>query len=761
MTSRRILILAVTMVFGCWTAASAQPARLTGRVVDARTQRPLAGVVVHVEHQATFAETDGAGAFTLWLPPGKHTISVNVIGYAALRQDVELAADGVPELLLELSEGAGQFEERVTVSGTLPDSAREAPAGSILHGRDLQALRGVMLDDPLRAVQSLPAATSTDDFYSEFAVRGSSFRQIGLVIDGIPSPYLIHGIYGATDGGSIAMVNSEALGAAALLPGSYPQRTGRRLGAEVSLATRDGNRDGFHGRAGLSGTSANLMLEGPLAGSRGAWLVSVRRSYLDYLIERIDPDGSFGFGFSDALAKFTFDVNARHQLQLLTVFGRSLFDEPPEDLGANDDAFARSGAWLSGITWRYTPGPRLSISHRVYATGMNFRNTNKNDVVLDRGRTADLGWRADVVFTPAPGWVAEFGGDVQRMASRYERRRTLDAASAPMVLDHYDVASQGASAYGSAAGTIGRLTVAPGIRVDSWRATNTTAASPWIAGEVALAEATRLRGGAGIYRQFPALTVLNGLRGNAALQPERATHLDLGVSQQLPASLTVQLAVFNREERDVLRAFGDESRRLSSGEIALARADTPWENRLSGRARGVEALLRRDAPSGLSGWIAYAYARHRYDDHHSGERFWSDHDQRHTFSAYALYRLSSRTSLGAKFRYGSNYPITGYLQPASNAAGVPPLFGGQTLFYTIGDARNTLRLPVYARLDVRADRAMTIGGRRVTLFAEVANALNRRNERNVPYSIDRNGRVIGVTDSMLPIVPSAGFVVDF
>ena len=71
-----------------------------------------------------------------------------------------------------------------------------------------------------------------------------------------------------------------------------------------------------------------------------------------------------------------------------------------------------------------------------------------------------------------------------------------------------------------------------------------------------------------------------------------------------------------------------------------------------------------------------------------------------------------------------------------------------------------LHLPPPLGLDA-PDRAMTIGDRRVTLFAEVVNALNRRNERNVPYSIDRNGRVLGVTDSLLPIVPSAGFVVEF
>ena len=39
-----------------------------------------------------------------------------------------------------------------------------------------------------------------------------------------------------------------------------------------------------------------------------------------------------------------------------------------------------------------------------------------------------------------------------------------------------------------------------------------------------------------------------------------------------------------------------------------------------------------------------------------------DADQRHTFNAYGQYRLSTRTSLSAKLRMGSNFPIPGYLQ---------------------------------------------------------------------------------------------------
>jgi hypothetical protein len=759
---KAIASIAVAATVAWQASAHAQNAGLAGRVVDARTGQALADVLVHVDDQPTFVETDRDGRFALELPPGTYTLSASLIGYAVVRQSVDVAAAVSPELIIELSEGAGTYEEHVTVSGAVRPDADNAPAGAVLHGRDLQALRGVMLDDPLRAVQALPAATSTDDFYSEFAVRGNSFRHLGLVIDGIPSPYLIHSIHAVTDGGSIAMVNSEALGSASLLPGSYPQRIGRRLGAQVNLATRDGNRDAFHGRAGVSGTSANIIGEGPLANGRGTWVVSARRSYLDFLLERIDPDGSFGFGFSDALAKVTFDVTPRNQLQVLTVLGRSVFDEEPEDLGPNDEALARSRAWLSGITWRLTPASRLSITQRVYLTGMSYRNVSKNDLVLDRGAASDLGWRTDVTFAPRQGWLAEFGGDVQRSTARHERHRTFDGSAAPARVHDYTAAGRSTSAYAQVSTQVGPVTVAPGGRVDYWEATRTTTSSPWITAELAVTPRTRLRGGAGIYRQFPSLEQLNGINGNADVSPERATHADITLVHSLPRSTAVQVTGFMRTEAGVLRAIGAEARLLANGAIELGRGDAPWANRLTGRARGVEAVLRRDAPAGLSGWVAYAYAKHQYDDTATAERFWSDADQRHTFSAYGAYRLSNRTSLGAKFRYGSNYPITGYVGEQSMSPAGPPLFGGhRPLFYGLTDVRNTLRLPPYARLDVRADRATSLAGRRVTLFAEVANVLNRRNERNVPYSVDRNGRIAGVTDSLLPIVPSAGFVIEF
>ena len=273
---------------------------------------------------------------------------------------------------------------------------------------------------------------------------------------------------------------------------------------------------------------------------------------------------------------------------------------------------------------------------------------------------------------------------------------------------------------------------------------------------------TRLRGGSGIYRQFPDLDQVFGIHGGGRdLRPERALHLDAGIEQTLPRQTRVLFNVYSRRERDVLWTPGAEPRLSSTGAILPGAFDAPWVNVLRGEARGAEVVLRRDATDGFSGFAGYAFSRLKYTHTGTGESFWGDADQRHTVSLYGNYRLSSRTSVSVRYRYGSNYPIAGYIGEPSAALGQPPVIDGQPLFYGLSTERNTLRLPAYSRLDVRADRAFTWSSRRLVVFVDVANVLNHENLRNTSYGIDRAGRVFDATESLLPIVPSGGLVIEF
>src|SRR5262249_892414 len=143
---------------------------------------------------------------------------------------------------------------------------------------------------------------------------------------------------------------------------------------------------------------------------------------------------------------------------------------------------------------------------------------------------------------------------------------------------------------------------------------------------------------------------------------------------------------------------------------------TTYVSALDGYARGVEWLVERQSANGLSGWASYALGYARYRDHTTGEAFWGDFDQRHTGNLYGARRAPDRKSFSARFRAGSNFPTTGYWTEHDGT-------------YFVGTERNTLRVPAYARLDLRANRTFTWSRTRLSLFLEGINVLAQENVR--------------------------------
>jgi hypothetical protein len=251
-----------------------------------------------------------------------------------------------------------------------------------------------------------------------------------------------------------------------------------------------------------------------------------------------------------------------------------------------------------------------------------------------------------------------------------------------------------------------------------------------------------------VFQSLPQIGQALGGAGAPGIRPERETMFDVGVGQRIGASLRWQATLFRREERDILRE-PDVNPRLVDGVLTDLSTPGRYENALSGSSRGVELLLERRSGGRFSGWLAYSYGRTRLTDTARGETFWADFDQRHGVNASGLYRLSDRTRVSVKFRGGTNFPIPGYL--AARDGGL-----------VAGAQRNMLRLPAYARFDVRASRTFDYGGRRLTIFAEVLNVLNRRNVGIADGFIRRGtGEAAGFTRTLFPRVPSAGILIEF
>ena len=756
--SRRTLVMLACLLAGSGPAASRLSAQepatgtIRGRVLDARDGAGLQKVSVRLQDTGQASLTAADGAFELTgVTAGAHELYISSVDFILVRRIVTVTAGAVMDLTIPIAAGTGTYAETVTVRSTAGAQADPAVAAQqTLESNDLQQLRGLLTNDPFRAIQVLPGVASGDDLRSEFTVRGMAIDHMNFTFEGVQTPLLVHTVQGvsARDSGSVAMVNGDVLREISLSNGSYPQRFGSRTGAELDFLMREGSRDSLKGHVGVSVTDASFVAEGPIGGARrGSWLLSVRKSYLDMVIRRLDPSNTFGFGFSDAQSKLVYDLSARHQLQIALTAGRSRLQQEPSDLGLNDVREGLNATGVAVLTWRYLASPRLILTQKVAGSANGFRNSNTNGLELARGRTSDLLYRTDWSFAPAPGILLQGAGEAHRSAaSRFDR--SLRTSSPAVTLEAFDATGLSTSAWAAASLRTPRGTLTSGARVDHSTLTDHTTLSPWLQAGWPLIGSVAIRAGGGIYRQEPGFVEARGLHGDRGLRTERAYHADAGIDGRLGGAGKWQVTFYDREDRDLLR-LPDSAIRLVNGVLVRPASTSRYENALDGHSRGAELLLQRRSPNGLSGWIAYDLAYTRYRDRRTGETFWGDFDQRHTLNTYANYRVSDRMSVSARFRAGSNFPAPGYWDARGDA-------------YVLSDRLNTVRVPPYSRLDIRANRTFAWQRTRLTLFVEVLNAYNRTNVRVASPGVDvRTFQVFGLFDPMFPLVPSAGLLLEF
>jgi hypothetical protein len=731
------------------TRRASNTGTISGLVVDARTGAPLPGVVVVLQRGAREAVTDADGHFSLeGVSTGKHTLFVSLVGYSLARPTVTVAAGAVAEIVIPLADGTGAYTEQITVvADPVRGAASSVPSAVTLNSAEMLQLRGVLASDPFRAIQALPAAATGNDFRSEFSVRGSSLSHIGVTIDGIPTGWPVHTVRDRDTDGSVSLINGDVLDSVTLLAGAYPQDRPGRMGAWVDLVIRQGSRAATEVHGALSASAASIVTEGPI-GVRGSWLVSVRQSYLQWLLKQLDDDNGTAFGFTDAQSKVVFDVSDRQQLQVTVVAGRSKLDD--EETNPDQNAVGRGSgrAGLLVFGWRSTFGSSVAVTHRVAAAGNDFHNDGMLGAVLADGSSSELSYRGVAQWTPRPSFGVQVGAFTQRQQAQEAFVRFPEIVPFVEPITERIVASSTTSSVDTRITwtTPGGWLLDGGVMPAYASNIDRLVWSPWLLSRVPLRAGLTVRAGAAVHQQFPTLRQVAGTFARAPIQPERSAQVEIALEHQLPAGLRWQLTAYDRREHDVLR-LEDSEPYLANGQIT--RPLSPyWANALTGRSYGVEVVLQRRAVGGLTGWLGYSYGRTRYTDELLAERFWADYDQRHAFNAYLHHWLSPETSVSGKLRLGSNFPIPGYFESRD---------GG----LWVASGRNQVRLPAYARLDLRANHTFNFNRRRLTLFVEVMNVLNRENYAIDDPTVLPTGRVVSATQSLFPFLPSAGLVIDF
>jgi TonB-dependent receptor-like protein/carboxypeptidase family protein len=743
------LVLALCAA-GPLSADDAAPASLRGRVLDAQTGEPIAKARVSLPALGREVVTGGDGTFAVPdLAAGEVQLVVSTVGYGIVQETVVLGGEPGPEPMeIRVGQEALKRSEDVVVEAAPFASVDPAaPNTHTLGGVELRNLASVLTDDPLRSVQSLPGVAATDDFYASFAVRGAGFPSVGFYIDGVPTSAPFHTILDTNDAYSLTMLNGDVVESLSFIGGAAPARYGDRTGAVLNVETREGNREEFSGRASLGASGAYATVEGPLgAGGKTSWLVSARKSYLDYVLDRIDA-GAVILGYYDFTTRLAHHPTPSQTVGLTVVHGRSTWEDRDPDVQLDDTASATVAAELATLRWVYLPSSRFRLDTSVFGSLDTGRNQARSGAERFYSRSTQWGLRADVLRVHGAHHF-EAGGLFRGLSGQ---TRDVDGpASAPLVTATQASAPQWGGYLQDTWSTPGaRLSLTLGGRFDRFEETQEARFLPRASASLALTSATRASVAYGSFAQFPSFLQLEGAHANPDLQAERSRHLVVALEQQLGQRTRLRLEAYVQDEDRLIFARAAEWR-IEDGRVVAPLPEAPLGNSLAGQSRGFEILLQRRSANGLSGWVAYAFGHARRTETASDLRFDADFDQRHTLTAYASARVTQTLNLSAKFRYGSGFPIVGFYRRGPE--------GG--LF--LAEGRNAVRADVYSRLDLRANKTWIFRSWKLTAFAELLNVLGHPNTRHTGFDLNpRTGRVTFEEGTLFPRLPSVGLTADF
>jgi hypothetical protein len=695
------------------SATQTGPARtaiLRGKLIELGTRDPVpsASVVVEVGGQNYTADADLTGHFRIELPPGTATVNVYAPSHDHFVQKETLAAK--QELAVTYLVQRDRYDPyEIVVVG---DQRREEVSRITLRGPEIQQVPGTF-GDPFRVIQALPGVASVVSLLPFPVVRGASPSSTGFMIDGTPIPLLFHLLAGPS------VINPDFIDEVQFYPGGAPAPYGGYTAGIVDGLTARPDRKP------LIDLDANLLEAGglvrePINAIDATATLAARYGFPGILLSLATNQASLSYW--DYQARIDGGTKANGW----TVFAFGARDEL-DTVAPNADPNATNPPLAPELELAFH---RLDL--RYHQTIDGFETTYR--IVGGYDKTFSMGTDFSVL-SAAPS-----------IHSRYHATKTLDLAagldgnardlhqgsdadSAANALSA--ITSQLSTSYsGSAfAEALWRPTpdwlIRPGVRGDIY--TDKTATKPdfdprltvrYKLADRDLPDVTPgtddsgiwLKGSAGIYHQPPRFVLpLPGLD---------EMPLKYGLLQSYQTSLGIELPLAHRFTLSTEGYYNYMDPTLFDLSIDASTAGTaantsilptsivngmnlPQEfiERLTtpelGRAYGLEVLLRRQAKSGVFGWVSYTLSRaERQQD---GVWVPYDFDRTHLLNLVIGMPLPRNWDIGMRVQYESGLPAT------------------TTAGYNAG------RVDGYVRFDVRIDKRAVYRNWLLDFYVDITN----------------------------------------
>ena len=694
---------------------------LNGYIKDSLTGETLIGANITIKGEGRGVTTNQYGFYSITLSGGNYQLLVSFVGYDAKLVDVAFNENRTLNILVSPS---STNLNSVTVTGRKRESnIKSAQMGKIdLSINAIKSLPPFFGEvDILKALQLLPGVRNAGEGNSGFYVRGGGPDQNLIMLDEAVVYNTGHLF------GFFSVFNSDAIKNLTLIKGGIPPQYGGRLSSVIDVAMKDGNTNKTQVDAGIGLISSRFSVQGPMFREKASYMISARRTYIDFLIKPfIGKSNSFygsGYYFYDLNAKVNYKFSDKDRLFLSGYFGRDRFN-----FNNAKRSFTTEVPWgnaTATLRWNHVFNKKLfantSLIYNDY--GFEFNGTQNDFSIGLKSGIKDLNAKTDFDFYASPEHKLKFGGQytfhtfLPSVVSGKQDTTVFAPANvqkkyanefAIYIQDDWEISRAIKLNYGvrySRFQQVGRYTSyttdADGNKLDS------TTYGP---GQVIKS-----------YGGFePRLTVRYSLNDESSIKATvtknyQYIHLVSNAGTTLPTDIWVpstyrvkpqvgwQYAAgyFRNFSNNMFETSIEIYYKTMQNQIEYKEGYTPntlqdpEESFVFGKGWSYGAELFVNKVKGrLTGWVGYtlSWTWRKFPDLNGGEKYPSKYDRRHDLSIVSAYELTKKWKLSSVFVFGTG-----------NAISLPERF------YFIGgvltqefSSINAYRMAPYHRLDFSA-----------------------------------------------------------
>lgn len=761
----RFLLILITFLIIFTSAIHSQPkGEIAGEVIDKYTQSFLSEIRVEVPGTNLKTETDVNGGFIIKdVPVGIYEVKFSNIAYQTYTAGNVTVSSGIQtKVTAELSPLS--TDEVVVESSRFQKPVDATVSYTTLTFEEIRRFPGG-LEDIGRVLQTLPGAALTSDGRNDIIVRGGSPSENLFIVDGFLVNNINHfGSQGAT-GGPVSLINLDFVKSVNFLTGGFSAKFGDKLSSVSEIKLKEGNTEKFSGKINLSGTGFGADIEGPLPTKNTAgYVISARRSYLDLIFN------ASGFSFVPEYTDFQFKVHYHINKKNFFTFSslgaldKVRFNNSTEEnkqnneriVGNNQNSYSAGLSWKSLLTSKSFSQITLSRNYTNYL--FSKRDTNFIETFSNKSKEGDVQLKAEYSVMPVLDTYisAGFGGQTILLDYNIDKSAdTLDfidpSTGNKFIIPAFRLIQKGrtykAFAYAEVIQTLmKRFKLTAGLRYDYFDLINNkNYVSPRTSLSVIISPILSINLSYGIFYQSPSYIWILGSPANKNLNDIRADHYIAGIEYLFDEStkITIEgyykkythypvskirpyLILANNGGFDNQNAFGLE----------------PLTSDGKGNAKGFEIFLQKALTKNFYGSFSFSFSEVKYTALDGIERR-SDYDNRYILNASFGYRIGKEWEISGKFRLAGGRPYTP----------INPLTGSED--YT---EYNSLVLPAYHRLDLRAEKKWYFSKWTLTTYIDIQNIYNRKNIYQ--YRWDMFKKEI-VKNENLGILPSIGVSAEF